>query len=763
MIKSQTYNQKVKIAERGGVTYLLLFAVLGYITANTTITGGLSPLNVAIVACTGFSGGIACFATSLISYIFNNTMLSALPQICSMAAIIGIKFIFGDIWNKKAGAVISSLTSGALMVFFSVTIMNLGEFTYQQLFLRVSQSILCGCTVYFICTAVSTIKKEHVIPVSGAAGASLGVIYVVVLATLTSMDVASINFGRIVGILIMLLAVKKYKHLGGAVCGVLTSCGVILCSPVLGRSTMLLACAGLIAGLFADFGVFAMIISFLASNTVGLIAIGVTADTYPMLIDTAFATVIFILIPQSVWSRLLVSLGLTNSTIELVAQNAAQRLTFASRTLTDVKNSIMKVSEVMEKKAKEQDIASRVCENVCGKCKNNLICWESNFDDTSASFYKIERSLNILGRISLKDFPSELNHCTKNILLENEFNTLYHEINYQNKLMQKYKEMRGMLSDQFFAMEEMLDSLSEQLSSYSRSDNVLTKKVNIYLEKNDILNAKCCVYYNNYDNINIEIYLPVSVKVDTKEFCEGISDIVERELDFPRISTVDNITRIELWEKPQFEVETGASQLAGKRAEITGDSYEVFTDNEAQSYVVLSDGMGSGKRAQLDSLLTSSLISRLIRAGIGCSSAIRLINASMRVKAWEESFATVDISIINLYTGELKLIKAGASASYLLRGEQLKKIELSSLPIGIIQEVKPAQQTIPLKSGDIIITASDGVVDEALESIRQIALNNSSLDANELAAKMARSAKQYAEAEHCDDITIVLSKINKLK
>ena len=117
-----------------------------------------------------------------------------------------------------------------------------------------SQAVLCACTVYFIFIAHQVSKKEKIIPVTGKAAASLGVIYVVALATLTSIDISRLNFGRIIGILITLLAIKKYKHLGGAVVGVLTSCGIILCSPVLGRSTMLLACAGLIAGLFAEFG-----------------------------------------------------------------------------------------------------------------------------------------------------------------------------------------------------------------------------------------------------------------------------------------------------------------------------------------------------------------------------------------------------------------------------------------------------------------------------------------------------------------------------
>ncbi len=761
MTKNETLNQRAGSYSISGITSVILFGIIGFIASNTTITGGLSPLNVSAAACTNLFGSIAVFATSIISYLVNGTISFALPQICSMIAIICLKFFMSEIWDKKTTPIFSSISAGLVMAIFGVFATFIGTFSIQNFVLHMSQAVLCACTVYFIFIAHQVIKNEKIIPVTGKAAASLGVIYVVALATLTSIDISRLNFGRIIGILITLLAIKKYKHLGGAVVGVLTSCGIILCSPVLGRSTMLLACAGLIAGLFSEFGGLAIISSFIISNLVGLVAIGVTTDTFPMLIDVGIATVIFIVIPPSVWSRLLQSVGTSASGVEVMAQNASERLIFASKTLNDVKDSITKVSVAMEKKTEEQDIVSKVCENVCSKCKNNLICWEKNFDETIASFYKIQRSLNVLGKVSVKDFPQELNHCINNSLLENEFNILYSEINYQFKLKQKLKEMRVMLSDQFSAMEEMLTSLSMQLSGYAQSDNFLSKKVYAYFQKKGIVNAKSCVYYNIHGSLTVEIYAERFERYNDEDLCEEISTIVERELELPRYSTVGDMTRIELWEKPMYSVDIGAYQIAGKRSEITGDSYETFIDNDTEAYIVLSDGMGSGKRAQLDSLLTSSLISRLIRAGIGYSSAIRLVNTSMRVKAWEESFATVDISILNLCSGTLKIVKAGASASYLVRGEQLKKLETTSLPIGIIQEVTPATINVNLKPDDIIITASDGVIEDSLESLRQIAVTNRKMPAEDMAIKMVKAVKKLADERYCDDITIVISKLKK--
>ena len=135
------------------------------------------------------------------------------------------------------------------------------------------------------------------------------------------------------------------------------------------------------------------------------------------------------------------------------------------------------------------------------------------------------------------------------------------------------------------------------------------------------------------------------------------------------------------------------------------------------------------------------------------------MNSSMKVKAWEESFATVDISIINLYEGTLDVIKAGGAATYLIRGTQIKKIEGVSMPIGILQEVKPAKMHMKLKPNDIVITASDGLKEEALDKIRLIAVENNKLSAKELSQKMTSCAKEIKSDFRGDDITIIVSKM----
>lgn len=759
MLKSEMYLQKSSFKMAWSVFSFILLAITGFLSSNTLIASSLSPLNVAIVAAIQLPWSIVVLATSITSYIVTSTFLKAIINIITMIAVIALKYTICELFGKKSTAAFNSILTGIIMTTTSISISIIEKATIEIMAIRFAQSILCSCTVYFLITAIKVIKSEKMLPVSGSAGASIGIIYIIVLATFSSIHIYFVNFGRVLGLLIMLLAIKKYKHIGGAITGILTSSGIILCSLKLGSSTILLACAGLVAGIFSEAGTLPTLLAFILTNVIGLIMIGADASALTLLIDLGIASAIYIIVPSSIWSKLLLNIGYSDNSVEVMAQNASRRLDFASRTLKDVQDSIEKISSVMENRIKNKDLITKVSESVCSNCKNNLICWEQNFNNTNNAFYTIEAILNARGKIDIQEFPEEISYCAKASLLQSQFNALFNDMNYQQKLQQNLKDMRVISSDSFQAMQEMLDDMSKQLSRYNSSDNYLSKKVNNYFEKLGISNPVICAYYNKNLSLCIEIYLNEKLLIKPEQLCNDLSDIVEKELEYPRIAVVNGVSKIELWEKTHYYVDTGGYALAGHCNEATGDSYEIFEDNESKAYVILSDGMGSGKKAQLDSLITSNMISRLLKAGIGYNSAIRLINTSMRVKSWEESFATVDISVIDLCTGSLKIIKAGGCASYVLRGSNMTKLSTSSLPIGILAEMRPAIIYHALRANDILIQTSDGVAEEAYIDIQQTCITNKNSDAKHLAREIVKCAKKYSDKTHNDDITVVVSKV----
>jgi stage II sporulation protein E len=98
--------------------------------------------------------------------------------------------------------------------------------------------------------------------------------------------------------------------------------------------------------------------------------------------------------------------------------------------------------------------------------------------------------------------------------------------------------------------------------------------------------------------------------------------------------------------------------------------------------------MGHGSGAAIDSAMATSLISRLITAGVSFDAALKMVNSAMLVKSGEESLATVDIVAVDLYTGKTEFYKAGAAPTYVHKSGRSGSVESTSLPAGILSSIR---------------------------------------------------------------------------
>ena len=105
------------------------------------------------------------------------------------------------------------------------------------------------------------------------------------------------------------------------------------------------------------------------------------------------------------------------------------------------------------------------------------------------------------------------------------------------------------------------------------------------------------------------------------------------------------------------------------------------------------------------------LLEQMSEAGFSQTSAIRLINSLYMSDQEFESYATLDISLINLYKGECSFLKNGAVGTYILNQGKMYCIEGQSLPMGVIGEAEPYIGKMNIYSGDYIIMMTDGVAD----------------------------------------------------
>jgi stage II sporulation protein E len=179
--------------------------------------------------------------------------------------------------------------------------------------------------------------------------------------------------------------------------------------------------------------------------------------------------------------------------------------------------------------------------------------------------------------------------------------------------------------------------------------------------------------------------------------------------------------------------------------------------------ITLSDGMGTGKRASMESQAIIELLDSFLRAGFDKHLAVKLINSIMVLRSANDDFVTLDMCIIDLHTGEVEFIKTGAEPSFIKQGEYVETVRAASLPVGLMPEMEVATFARRVKDGDTIVMVTDGV--ESRKSgdkwIKGFMESADETSANELAAQLLNKAIEENDGKTYDDMTVISLKIRK--
>ena len=171
---------------------------------------------------------------------------------------------------------------------------------------------------------------------------------------------------------------------------------------------------------------------------------------------------------------------------------------------------------------------------------------------------------------------------------------------------------------------------------------------------------------------------------------------------------------------------------------------------------MLSDGMGTGSRAAVDSAMAAELFSKLIKSGLSFDCALPIANSALLVKSSDESLATLDVVCIDLYTGRTDFMKAGAAATFIRHKDSVASLEQASLPIGILREIEFSKATAKPENGDIVLMISDGVLGDCNGWIQQeMKLWDTKHSPRELAEFIVNSACERKLGKQRDDMTAI--------
>ena len=147
------------------------------------------------------------------------------------------------------------------------------------------------------------------------------------------------------------------------------------------------------------------------------------------------------------------------------------------------------------------------------------------------------------------------------------------------------------------------------------------------------------------------------------------------------------------------------------------------------------------------------LLAILIGHVIGCG--------MMLLAGQGERVTTVDLFLLDLWTGKASLDKLGAAGSYLMQAEGLSLLGGDALPLGILENVESGEKLMQLHQGDTLILLSDGVEDayENRQSMEETIRDALTLESAQDAANAILTGAQSGDTAPADDQTVLVLRL----
>ena len=125
--------------------------------------------------------------------------------------------------------------------------------------------------------------------------------------------------------------------------------------------------------------------------------------------------------------------------------------------------------------------------------------------------------------------------------------------------------------------------------------------------------------------------------------------------------------------------------------------------------------MGSGPEARKSSKVAVKMLERLLTSGFDKEVSLDLINSTLSLNAKDDMYATLDISILDLYTGNIEFIKNGACPTFIKESKQTQIMKAISLPAGVLNNIDLSIYDKDIERDQILVMCSDGIIESNSE------------------------------------------------
>lgn len=751
----------------GQATVTLLWCLLGMLIPRAMLYGEMAPFGISLAAATQ-SGSVPVIISLIVGYLLAGEVLYPIRYMIAVAVVGGLKWVLAampDIRTRPfvapSLAFVSTIATG--LIIYS----RIGLDVFQFLLLLAESAVAAGCAVFFDVTVRWSRRMVNRPELTVGQQASIILTGAVLIMAASTVQIQGFAPGRVLGAFLILVLARSGRASGGCMAGVIVGASLALSAPDMGMLALSLAFGGLVSGLFSRFGKPAEVGAFLLAA--GVIALSDTGDGALIRIyEMLAAGAVFLLLPKSLdrrWGHLFIR-GQDTAAVSGVRRAATMRLQIAAGAMKDVGETVTTVSRRLTQ-VSAPDVAtvlqgSRL--TVCAACPMRAVCWEEHERDMRLSLEQLEPLLREKGEIGAGEWMGFVQEqCRQKARLTEDINRRYEQHIVRESAWQRLRELQSSLQQQFGAVSELLGSVAADLESPRTVDAELTGRVTEICRDFGMTVRQTVCYRHVSNRLTVEIMAGTAdVIAENGRWMREIENACARTFAPPVVTACGDIMRITLTEQPRYRVEVGVAQQCCAGEKLCGDATAVVTA-EGNMVAMLSDGMGSGGRAAVDGAMTVGLSSRLWQAGFAPESILKTVNAALLVKSREESLSTLDVAVIDGFSGALDCYKAGAATSLLRSGTRVSRLEKTSLPIGILPQVSFEHLHDRLVDGDILLLMSDGAFAGGVAAVETLLQEFPPQESMQSLAEQIVSAVVPMQGEHTDDITVMALRLHTAK
>lgn len=695
----------------------------------------------------GLSGNRALFAMigGIIGALIHG-FPGAIVGLAAMAIVLAAR-ILPDFHHPKLRAAIRFMAA-ALGVFFS----RIAQVTDAAELMAV---IIAAFTSAIFAVCVCTLSDSAVIrgiDIGEPRDCALGcVIASLAFFSLGALDYTIINTGRLVmGFALLTITVRRGLSWCAAA-GISAVLGLCANSPQIGAGAALIAFSAAASSVFIKYGKLARAAGFMCINSLAMLITGIDEGMWRIFIESAIAAAAFVAVP--IEKIKVPESDFSDRTIALMLR---ERLNFAADAISGIGAGINAAADALDRKYTTtlDELPEKAADKCCRSCPNSMSCWGKNYELFRAEFARLAAQLRAGGELTEFSMSPECAQlCVNKSGVIKAVSAQYSRYLSVMTDERRVRELRRIYTDQLAGLRDILRDMGNLRAEISTSNRSRTaeKRAERILRENGMELPQAFVMFDKRGKLRFEAYGSTEPRVEPEYLGTLLSKSLGRELEPPELSGSTGRYRITTGERPALSAKVGAFQIPRGSNRVCGDCYETFTDAQGMLYVILSDGMGSGSRARVDSAMACSVLSKLIKSGISLKVALETVNTVLMVKSTDESFATLDICRIDLNSGECAVYKAGASTTYIKSADKLIRAALSSPPAGLGGRLTVPAQKFTVGSGDVILMMTDGIVPDEKWLSRELSQR---VEPGDLSRRIAKAARGGENARD-DDISVI--------